>query len=170
MQKDFLSEILAPRLDRIHVLVAEDDKMTAKIVHDVLERLGFKRVTAVRNGQEALEVMATESVDLVICDWRMKPVDGAEFVQRVRGTEYPNRFVPILMLTAKSELEDVKQARDIGVSEYLVKPFTVKALRDHIVEALENPRDFIVGDSYKGPDRRRKKQDFPKHMDRRRNK
>src|SRR3546814_17973915 len=81
----------------------------------------------------------------------MAPMDGLEFVRRVRtGEKSPNRYVPIIMLTAHTELHKIVEARNAGVHEVLAKPISAKALAERIVMVLHNPRPFERRGDYFG--------------------
>ena len=86
--------------------------------------------------------------------------EGAVFPYLVRALrndrESPSPYVPIIMLTAYSNYEDVCATRDSGVTEYLVKPFSVRALADRILSVIDHPRPFVRSPDYFGPDRRRR--------------
>ena len=72
------------------------------------------------------------------------------------GKETPNRGLPIIMLTGKGEIADVQAARDVGITEFVVKPFTVKTLYDRIEHLIDHPRSFVLSTNFVGPDRRRR--------------
>ncbi len=148
---------LVSRLSRLRVLIVDEDWHIAMLVKDVLRVVGFTNVHIMNNTTQALQAMQENTVDLVIMDWKIAPMDGIEFLNYLRGSpDSPNRFVPIIMLTGKAELKDVRTARDAGVTEYLIKPFNAKSLFERIVQVIDNPRSFILAHVYKGPDRRRK--------------
>lgn len=150
------------RLARLRVLIVDEDWHIAMLVKDVLRIVGFTNVHIMSNTTQALQAMQEYTIDLVIMDWKIAPMNGIEFIQYLRGApDSPNRFVPIIMLTGKAEVSDVKTARDAGVTEYLIKPFAARALFERIIQVIENPRSFILAHVYKGPDRRRKAKDAP---------
>ena len=145
------------RLRQIEVLVADPDPRISRLVRHVLESFGFRNIHMVKNGSEALELLRHKPIDLVITEWPMEPVDGINFVQFVRqDSNLANRDVPIIMLTGKAELSDVHQARDSGVTEYVVKPFNATTLSNRIIQVIDNPRSFIISKNFVGPDRRRR--------------
>src|SRR3546814_4837598 len=83
-------------------------------------------------------------------------MDGIGFVEWVRkNPAAKNVFVPIIMVTAQSEEWKVMKARDAGVTEFLVKPFSAKTMARRITVVVENPRQFVRTDEFFGPDRRR---------------
>src|SRR5208337_975117 len=94
--------------------------------------------------------------DIVITDWAMPIFDGLELTQMIRQQgANANPYVPIVMLTGHSEKKRVIAARDAGVTEFLAKPISAKALYQRILNTIINPRPFIKSKSYFGPDRRR---------------
>jgi two-component system, chemotaxis family, chemotaxis protein CheY len=147
---------LESRLKQFSVLIVEDDRQMQKLVHDVLSKLGFGHIYKALGGREALSMLDRTPIDFVLCDWRMPEMDGIEFTKIVRGSEKPYALVPIIMLTGNAELHHVFEARDAGVNEYLIKPFTVKDLCNRLKEIIEHPREFVLAPEYKGPSRRRR--------------
>lgn len=144
-------------LDKFSILLAEDDHSLSNLVKQVLQSLGFKNVTVAHNGRVALEKALERSFQIIITDWEMKPMSGIEFVKNLRTlVPAPNRYAPVLMFTGRTSVEDVKTARDIGVNEFLVKPFTAAELSKRMLLAIQHPRQFVVSSHYVGPDRRRK--------------
>lgn len=88
----------------------------------------------------------------------MKPMDGISFTRIVRNDPAsPNPYVPVILMTGFSEKRRVLQARDAGVTEFLVKPFNAHDLYKRIVQVIERPRQFVRAEDFFGPDRRRKK-------------
>jgi DNA-binding response OmpR family regulator len=145
------------RLAGIHVLIADEDYRIAVLVRKILESLGFKVIRIARDGTQALQLLKSERFDMLITDWRMTPMDGVSLVKHLRTQDdSPNRFIPIIMLTGNADREHVQQARDIGVTEFVVKPFSAKTLVERIRLLIENPRSFIMSKRFTGPDRRRR--------------
>jgi len=161
-------ERLKPLLSRVEVVIADADPQVGRVVKDVLRHTGFQNVTLVGDGETALQLINKRDVDLLITDWRMKPVNGIKLVHYLRNAkESPNPYLPIIMLTGKAEMKDVAQARDNGVTEFLVKPFSAQRLFERLVMVIENPRSFILSDRYCGPDRRRRSDIPPSGTERR---
>ena len=145
------------RLRQIEVLVADPDLRIARLVRYVLENFGFKHIHMVKNGEEAIELLNKKPIDLVITEWPMEPVDGINFVTFVRNSDnIAYRDIPIIMLTGRAEQYDVELARDSGVTEFVVKPFTAKTISHRIAQVIDNPRSFIISQDFVGPDRRRR--------------
>jgi DNA-binding response OmpR family regulator len=90
-------------------------------------------------------------------DFQMAPVDGVEFTQLVRNaSDSPNPFLPVIMLTGHADRARVEEARDAGVTEFIVKPVTARAVLDRLNNVINRPRSFVRTDDYFGPDRRRR--------------
>ena len=105
------------------IMVVDDDRNTRRLLQAVLEADGYKVLTA-ENGEDALALMDSEYVDLVVLDIMMPKMDGWQVCREIRQ----NSKVPIIMLTAKSEERDELLGFDLGVDEYISKPFSPKIL------------------------------------------
>lgn len=144
------------RFEKLSVLVVEDTPPMQKLIASVLESLGVRRVNVADNGERGFSLYVRENHDLIIADWLMSPVDGLELVRKVRtDPASPNRIVPYIMLTGYNSLGRVMTARDAGVTEFLVKPFTAADVAKRIAHVINKPRDHIDSAQYFGPDRRR---------------
>jgi DNA-binding response OmpR family regulator len=159
---------LASRLAKVEVLIVDPDIQISGLISGVLRYIGFDRITVARDGKDALAILRSREIDLLITDWHMEPVDGIRLVHYLRNSpDSPSPYLPIIMLTGRAERQDVEIARDAGITEFLVKPFTAKSLYERIVLVVENPRSFIVTTSFRGPERRRR-MDIPPSGDERR--
>jgi len=111
-------------------------------------RVGRARATS--DPRQALHEFIQIKPDLLIVDRNF------EFVRKVRRSpENTNRSVPIIMLTGRTELPLIVEARDAGVNQFLVKPISAERLNKRIIATLEDSRPFICVENYVGPDRRR---------------
>src|SRR5690606_30837300 len=138
------------------VLLVDDNRHTRAVVRTILESLGVTKIREAIDGSDALQKFQLFPADLVICDRVMTPMDGLEFVRRVRhGDESPNPYVPIIMLTAHTELNKIVEARNAGVHEVLAKPISAKSLAERIVAIVRHPRPFVRRGDYFGPIQRR---------------
>ena len=106
------------------ILVCEDDFAIKTMISTKLKQENYS-VYTVQNGQEALNLMEKQQIDLVISDIMMPEMDGYEFVQTLRETKHT---LPILMITAKSQLESLEEAFKLGVDDYMVKPLRLEEL------------------------------------------
>ena len=86
----------------------------------------------------------------------MAPMDGYDFAKHIRNSpETPNPFLPVIMVSAHTELTQVKRARDVGVTEFLAKPISAKTLLVRFCSVIDNQRAFVRSSKFIGPDRRR---------------
>ena len=145
-------------LKAVQVLLVDDNQHMRSIAATVLQSAGVRMVLEAGDGAAGLEILRDPSlsVDLAIVDFNMFPLDGVEFTRLVRTSpDTANPYLPIIMMTGHSEKSRVYEARDAGVTEFVVKPITAKAILDRIQAVIMRPRDFVKNDSYFGPDRRR---------------
>jgi len=143
-------------LENVNMLVIDDNKHMCKLVLEILHALGVRNVREVGDPAKAFEELKHFTADIIIVDWHMEPIDGTEFVRMVRtAKDSPNPYVPIIMLSGYTEMQNVAKARDAGINEFLAKPISAKALYLRIASIIDNPRPFIRTKSYFGPDRRR---------------
>lgn len=143
-------------LKGIKVLLSDDDKLTVKLVNDTLKVFGITNIVCTYTGKQLKTEIAKRKFDLMIIDWKLGRFDGCEFLTKLRNdSNAKNRFTPVILLTGKGTVDEVKKARDSGITEFILKPFSVKKLREKLIEAVEKPRDFIISRNYAGPDRRR---------------
>lgn len=108
----------------MRILLAEDERSLSRAVVALLERNNYS-VDAVFDGVEALEYLASSNYDAVILDIMMPRMDGLTVLRRLREQGNP---IPILMLTAKSEIDDKVAGLDAGANDYLTKPFSTREL------------------------------------------
>ena len=145
-----------PRFEALKILIVDDDPYMRKVVRTMLNALGVKTVYEASDGISGLEAIRQLLPSLVIVDWEMPMIDGAQFVRMVRSPkDFPVPDVPIIMLSGHGDRWRVVEAARIGAHEYLLKPVSTKALRDRIVAILGQPRPTVKLDGYYGPAPRR---------------
>lgn len=111
-------------MERVKILVVDDESRMRKLVRDFLERKNFQVLEA-ENGLEAMEIFYEEKeIGLIILDVMMPKMDGWQVCREVRQSSK----VPIIMLTARSDERDELQGFELGVDEYISKPFSPKIL------------------------------------------
>lgn len=148
---------MAFHFERLHVLVVEDTEPLCKLVVSVLDTLGVG-VDVAEDGQQGFVKFCRENPDIVITDWHMTPVSGIDLVSQIRtDARSPNKMVPVIIMTGFNATQRVGFARDAGVTEYLVKPFSAGDLAKRIAHVIKNPRDFVLAPDFVGPDRRRRR-------------
>lgn len=146
----------ADGFSRLRVLIVDDNHHMINIVKTILRGFGIKDFLEARDAAEAFDLFRSTGVDIIVLDYQMNLLDGNDFVRLVRtGSDSPNPYVPIIMLTAYSERSRVEAARDAGVTEFCCKPVTPMELYRKVMAVINHPRPFVRSPAYIGPDRRR---------------
>ena len=115
----------------IKILIVDDYKTMLRIIRNVLRQIGLLNVDEASDGAEAFAMLKQGDYGLVISDWNMQPVTGLDLLQQVRADEKLSRL-PFIMVTAESKVENIVAAKQAGVSNYVVKPFSAETLRSKI--------------------------------------
>jgi DNA-binding response OmpR family regulator len=123
------------RRDQATVLLAEDDPDVADLVRHVLEAEGY-HVELARDGAEALERFEACCPDLVVLDVMMPRLTGFEVLTRLRELEESGSAVPVLILSARTSQDDIVKGFELGVSDYVTKPFMIGELRARVRSLL----------------------------------
>lgn len=144
-------------LQSLTVLLVDDNQHMRAITSAVLNSAGIHKVHEAADGASGLDILKHQAVDLAIVDYNMFPLDGVEFTRLVRTSpDSANIYLPIIMMSGHAEKSRIYAARDAGVTEFLVKPITAKAILDRINAVILKPRAFIKTGAYCGPCRRRR--------------
>jgi CheY-like chemotaxis protein len=117
----------------LDILLAEEASNIDRALITALETCGA-RVRTVGNGLEAVEILSHDSFDLVVTDTHMPIMSGDEVIRHVRGSEGPNRDVPIIALAAAGQAQSMQNYLDLGANATLTKPLDLEALRGAIAE------------------------------------
>ncbi len=119
----------------MRALVVDDSKMVRTVQQRALESMGWDVVQAC-NGEEglgALEKMA--ECDLVLADWQMPVMDGLAMVRRIRAGE-KFKDVTVIMVSSNAVLDSIQEALDAGANDFVMKPFSVEALKERVTEVV----------------------------------
>lgn len=139
------------------ILLVDDNHHMRILLTEILRAIGVRNLYEAGDGAEALQLMRTHAIDVVIADLAMEPIDGIEFTRLLRNApDSPGQMTPVIMVTGHSTERRVKEARDAGANEFLAKPVTARGVLERIVEVIEHPRAYVRCEGYFGPDRRRK--------------
>lgn len=142
---------------KLSILVVEDNDAMVGLIAAVLQTMGVGTVHYAQNTERAFELFCLQNPDIIITDWHMEPKSGIDLIRQIRNDPIsPNKTVPVIIATGYSALKRVSEARDSGATEYIVKPFTAKALARRIAYVINKPRAFVHTPTYFGPDRRRR--------------
>ncbi len=120
----------------IKILVVDDFATMRRIMKNILKQLGYVNISEADDGTTALEELTKSKYDLIISDWNMPKMTGLELLKRVRADD-TYKEVPFLMVTAEAQKQNVIEAVQAGVSNYVVKPFTAEAIAEKLDKILD---------------------------------
>lgn len=158
---DYQDEFQNTYLKNISVMIVDDQPFVTQMLSQIIRVLGATDIRLFTDAGAAWMMYKKEPTDIVILDWEMQPMNGLQLTQMIRrNPDSPNVYVPIIMVTGHRGVGNVFQARDTGVTEYVIKPIVPKSLFSRIEAVIERPRRFVRVGEYFGPDRRRKSKEF----------
>jgi CheY-like chemotaxis protein len=146
---------------RISILIVEDDDTTRRLAIELFRSAGFIRIAVARSIDEAIDEMRAHAPDLILLSWGIGGEDGLDLVRTIRNCEImadrriKNFDTPIILMSSRRRLYDVHTARNAGITEFIVKPFSATSLMKAVASALTKPRLFVESATYVGPCRRR---------------
>ena len=115
----------------MRVLVVDDSSTMRRIIANALKKIGCDDIREAGNGAEGLQQLSAGGIDFIVTDWNMPVMNGLEFVRELRGLA-DSAKLPVLMVTTNAESTDIAGAKEAGVNDYVVKPFTPDALQEKI--------------------------------------
>lgn len=131
------------------ILVIDDDDMNLQIAKMILEKKLPCKVIGVDNGFDGLEILRTQRVNLVLLDILMPVYDGIEMLRDIRGNE-KIKDIPVMMLTASGDIDDIQKAGKLGVKDYIKKPFMpadlIARVEKKLAEEPPGAEVLLVGD------------------------
>lgn len=127
------------KLERMIILVVDDDDVVRKIIIEHLTSFGFKHFLEARDGSEAFRYVVDpiQRIDLIISDWEMPRTDGLTFLRAVRQHKY-RLDTPFIMVTSQQsqERQKISSAKQHNVDSYIVKPFRGETLREKVFQVI----------------------------------
>lgn len=117
------------------VLIVDDYPTMLKVLRSLLRQLKFTDITEASNAKDALATLRQGGFGLVISDWNMEPMSGYELLKEVRADD-ALKDLPFVLVTAESTTEKVIAAKQAGVSNYIIKPYTAETLKTKLVSVL----------------------------------
>jgi two-component system chemotaxis response regulator CheY len=119
----------------IKVLIVDDFATMRRILKNILKQIGFTNISEADDGATALEELKKNKADLIISDWNMPKMTGLDLLKNVRADD-SLKHIPFLMVTAESQKQNVLDAVQAGVSNYVVKPFTAEQITEKLEKIL----------------------------------
>ncbi len=120
---------------KMRVLIVDDYKEMLGIIRGLLRQFGFSNVDEARDGSEALRKLRDKEYGLIISDWNIEPITGLQLLREIRADGKLNS-TPFIMITAECKSENVIAAREAGVNNYIIKPFTAATLKGKLTSVL----------------------------------
>ncbi|MBI5427848.1 MAG: response regulator [Nitrospinae bacterium] len=120
------------------ILVVDDLNVMKRLMTQFLNNMGFENVLQADNARDALVILKSEKVDLVISDWMMPDVDGLMFLKEIRNDE-KLKDLPFLMVTLLDQKENIVKAAQARVSDYLIKPLNSEVFQAKVKKLLGLP-------------------------------
>lgn len=143
--------------NKLSVLIISESKDSFNMVKTALYDLGFKHVEFVNTIKLAEKQTTYEKFAFIIIESEINDISGNKFIYDLRHNELNRNFdSPVVMMASYAKIEDVYTARDSGINEFIIKPFSFKRLESVVKALYEHPRPFIKSNNYVGPCRRRK--------------
>ncbi len=120
-----------PADPNMKILVVDDMSTMRRIVKNILKQLGFNNLEEAEIGQDALTKLKADTYGFVVSDWNMPVMMGIDMLRAIRADEKLKK-IPVLMVTAEAQKENLMEAVQAGVSNYVVKPFTAETMQEKI--------------------------------------
>ena len=115
----------------MRILVVDDFSTMRRIIKNILRQLGMNNVVEADDGTTAWDVLNKDKIEFIISDWNMPQMTGIELLRKVRSSE-EFADLPFLMVTAEAQQENIIEAVQAKVSNYIVKPFTAEVMKQKI--------------------------------------
>ena len=117
------------------ILIVDDYKTMLRVLRNLLRQLNFGNIEEATDGSMALQKLRQQNFGFVISDWNMEPMTGIQLLREVRADD-KLKHLPFIMITAESKSENVIVAKQAGVSNYIVKPFSAETLKSKMTSVL----------------------------------
>jgi CheY-like chemotaxis protein len=156
-----------PSIDfsKLRILVVENHALMRRLLGEMLRGFGVVHMSFARDVPGAVDYIYGEDFDVVILDFFLGELDGADFAKHIRHDgDCRNREVPILLITGMPDHHKVMKVLDAGINGMLAKPIAPKDLYHRIFDMLARPKPFVISSDYVGPMRSRKKPPVSRKM------
>jgi len=122
-------------MEKLKILIIEDDNDVRDILKGMLYTFGIQNIFEAANGNEALEFIDDNNteIDVIFCDWNLPMVSGLEILKKVRSS---GNKTPFIMITVRKDLDSVTEAKKLGATAYISKPFSMKEIKSKLQLAI----------------------------------
>jgi len=119
----------------MRILIVDDFKTMIRIIENQLQGFGFRNLDTALDGESALKKVKEGKFDLILSDWNMQPMTGLELLKNIRA-DAAIKHIPVILITAETKPENIIAAKQAGVNNYIVKPFTGNTLKEKLTAVL----------------------------------
>ena len=152
-------------LENVAGLIVDENVQALDLLARVLASFGMRDLARATSSMEAMEIVKTRRIDLIMTDGQLPVMDGYDFVRWLRHeTDEEKRLIPAIVVTSHSRKSQVMRARDCGANFIITKPITPKIILERILWVSQGKRMFIETETYIGPDRRFKQAGMPEEF------
>lgn len=142
-------------LERSVVLLVNDNPQALEALTGMVRGFGVRKQFKCKSGAEAMHIVKTQELDLIIVDSSLPDMDGYDFIRWLRRESQPEaQFTPVIMLSGHAARSMVEKSRDSGANFVMAKPFTPEILLQRIFWVAKDERQMVKAENYVGPDRR----------------
>ncbi|MGI9449286.1 MAG: response regulator [Geminicoccaceae bacterium] len=124
-----------PTANNLQILIVDDQQSMRELTRHCLKQIGCNQVTAAKSGEEALDALGKTKFDLIISDWNMDGISGLELLVKIRSNPVI-KTLPFIMATGQKDKAQVIAAKEAGVNNYIVKPFSAADLKKRVEAVL----------------------------------
>jgi two-component system chemotaxis response regulator CheY len=137
-------------IEDLSILIVDESQFMRKLTRMMLQTIGAKTIYEAADGVAGLDLVRTANPDILIMEWALPVLSGSQVIRIVRSPDvFPKPHLPIILLTACAQRQQVNEAMRLGVHEFLVKPTSPRALRDRMISILFKPRPMVqIGKCY----------------------
>ena len=142
-------------LERSVVLLVNDHPQGLEALSGMVRGFGVRKQFKTKSGAEAMHIVKSQELDLIILDSALPDMDGYDFIRWLRREAQPEaQFTPVIMITGHAARTMVEKSRDSGANFVMAKPFTPEILLQRIFWVAKDERQMVKAENYVGPDRR----------------
>ncbi|HRP12662.1 MAG TPA: response regulator, partial [Terricaulis sp.] len=147
--------------EKLRIMVVDDRQFQRRLIAETLRAVRDLAIDYAESSQDCLLMLETVQPDLVIIDWDIEGGKGLDLVRRIRKGDAgaDARATPVVMVTTHNTERHVTMARNAGVDEFVLRPFSTAILTRRAIEVRDNKREFVESVQYVGPCRRRRKEE-----------
>lgn len=142
-------------LERSVVCLVDGNPTALEALAGMVRGFGVRKQFKCKSGAEAMHIVKTQELDLIVLDSVMPDMDGYDFIRWLRREAQPEaQFTPVIMLSGHAARSTVEKSRDSGSNFVIAKPFTPELLLQRIFWVAKDERQMVKAENYVGPDRR----------------